>query len=154
MALCIYRVEVHSWGNAQIHHGTISKRIQNKHRNWIHLFLNKNWIHLGLHLKCTHQTIRRAHTGQSSACILRPWLVWMRTYALCFFFGKAAGLFAWTYQPAYQLESTVFFSHNKLVSAGLSADFNTSRTFVQWTHATTSRLVPARFNGVYPARSI
>jgi len=28
-----------------------------------------------------------------------------------------------TYQPAYQLESTVFFSHNKTASAG----FNTSR---------------------------
>ena len=28
-----------------------------------------------------------------------------------------------TYQPAYQLESTVFFSHNKTASA----DFNTSR---------------------------
>jgi len=32
------------------------------------------------------------------------------------------------YQPAYQLESTVFFSHNKTASAGLSAGFNTSRT--------------------------
>jgi len=28
------------------------------------------------------------------------------------------------YQPAYQLESTVFFSHNKTASAG----FNTNRT--------------------------
>ena len=38
------------------------------------------------------------------------------------------GLFVRTYQPAYQLESTVFFSHNKSASAGLSAGFNTSRT--------------------------
>ena len=37
-------------------------------------------------------------------------------------------MFAWTYQPAYQLESTVFFSHKKSASAGLSAGFNTSRT--------------------------
>ena len=37
-------------------------------------------------------------------------------------------LFAWTYQPAYQLESTVFFSHNKSAWAGLSIGFNTSRT--------------------------
>ena len=41
------------------------------------------------------------------------------------------GMFAWTYQPAYQLESTVFFSHNKTVSASLSAGFNTNRT-VHW----------------------
>jgi len=33
MAHCIYRVEGHSWGHAQMHHETISKRIQNKHRN-------------------------------------------------------------------------------------------------------------------------
>ena len=33
-----------------------------------------------------------------------------------------------TYQPAYQLESTVFFSHNKIASAG----FNTSRTGQSW----------------------
>ena len=37
---------------------------------------------------------------------------------------KHSGLFAWTYQPAYQLESTVFFSYNKTALAG----FNTSRT--------------------------
>jgi len=43
-------------------------------------------------------------------------------------FNSGLLLFAWTYQPAYQLESTVFFSHNKSASAGLSADFNTSRT--------------------------
>ena len=30
-------------------------------------------------------------------------------------------MFAWTYQPTYQLESTVFFSHNKTASANLSA---------------------------------
>jgi len=33
-----------------------------------------------------------------------------------------------SYQPAYQLEFIVFFSHNKTASAGLSAGFNTSRT--------------------------
>jgi len=33
-----------------------------------------------------------------------------------------------TYQPAYQIESTVFFSHNKTDSAGLSAGLCISRT--------------------------
>ena len=37
-------------------------------------------------------------------------------------------LFASTYQSVYQLESTIFFSHNKTVSVDLSVDFNTSRT--------------------------
>ena len=37
------------------------------------------------------------------------------------------GVFAWTY-PAYQLEFTVFFSHNKTASVNLSVDFNTNRT--------------------------
>ena len=32
-----------------------------------------------------------------------------------------------TYQPAYQLDSTVFFSQNKSAKTGLSAGFNTSR---------------------------
>jgi len=42
--------------------------------------------------------------------------------------SEVSRLFAWTYQPAYQPESTVFFSHNKTASASLSAGFNTSQT--------------------------
>ena len=34
---------------------------------------------------------------------------------------KVMGLFTWTYQSAYQLKFIIFFSHNKLVSASLSA---------------------------------
>ena len=47
---------------------------------------------------------------------------------LSFFLTQKSGMFTWTYQPAYQLESTVFFSHNKSASAGLSTGFNTSWT--------------------------
>jgi len=51
-------------------------------------------------------------------CIGRP----------CFMQSNTRGLFVWIYQPAYQLESTIFFSYNKSDSVGLCTGFNTSRT--------------------------
>jgi len=38
------------------------------------------------------------------------------------------GMFFSSYQPVYQIESTVFFSHNKTTLASLSTGFNISRT--------------------------
>jgi len=42
--------------------------------------------------------------------------------------GREVGVRSDLFAGTYQLESTVFFSHNKITSAGLSTGFNTSRT--------------------------
>jgi len=49
-----------------------------------------------------------------------------------------------THQPAYQLESTVFFFHNKTTSVGLSAGFNTSRTKLDFATAVSRHSTQAK----------